>query len=52
MFLKVKRSTIYGWIHRRRVMKFPVRYHGRKPVFLIEELRKWSDEQNGVLNAS
>jgi len=52
LFLKVKRSTIYGWIHKKRVLKFPVRYHGRKPVFLIEDLKRWSDERNGFLSAS
>lgn len=48
-FLRVKISTIYAWIHKRETMKFPVRYHGRKPVFLLDDLKKWSDEQNRIL---
>ncbi len=48
-FLKVEKSTIYAWIHRRKAMRFPVRYHGRKPVFMIDELMKWSNERNGIV---
>jgi predicted DNA-binding transcriptional regulator AlpA len=48
-FLRVKTSTIYSWIHKKEIMKFPVRYHGRKPVFLLDELKKWSDERNHIV---
>ena len=44
-FLKVKPATIYAWVHQKR-RKFPVRYHGRKLVFLSDDLRQWSDEVN------
>jgi excisionase family DNA binding protein len=45
-FLRVKLSTIYAWIHKKDTMGFPVRHHGRKPVFLLEDLKKWSDEHS------
>jgi hypothetical protein len=45
-FLKVAKSTLYGWNHQKRILRFPVRYHGSKPVYLAEELRLWSDLQN------
>lgn len=48
-FLKVQKSTVYQWIYRRKAMNFPVRYHGRKPVFLIEDLIRWSNQQNGIV---
>jgi excisionase family DNA binding protein len=48
-FLKVKKSTIYSWIHKKQETGVPVRHHGRKPVFLREALMQWSNEQNGIV---
>jgi len=45
LFLKVKKSTVYSWIHKQKSMNFPVRYHGRKPMFLIKDLEQWSNER-------
>jgi excisionase family DNA binding protein len=44
--LRVKVSTIYSWIHKQEIMDFPVRHHGRKPVFLLDDLKKWSDTRS------
>lgn len=46
-YLKIKLPTLYAWCQRKK-MKFPKRYHGRRLVFLSEELKAWSDAQNGV----
>jgi excisionase family DNA binding protein len=43
-YLKVKTSTIYAW-SRRKKLKFPVRRHGARLLFLQEELKRWSDSQ-------
>ena len=48
-FLGVKPATIYGWSHRKRILNFPIRKHGSRLVFLPAELKKWSDDQNGIL---
>lgn len=48
-YMKVKVSTIYHWVHQKKRTQIPVRYHGRKIVFLAEELKRWSDIQNGVV---
>ena len=45
-YLKVKKSTIYAWIQRKKRLNFPVRYHGRKPVFHEEDLVQWSNDRN------
>ena len=39
-FLKVKISTIYAWVHQKRI---PYRKHGRKLVFSISDLEEWSE---------
>lgn len=49
--LVVSVSTIYGWSHRCQKLRFPLRKHGRKSVFLREELRIWSDWRNGVIDS-
>lgn len=38
-FLGIKISTLYGWVHERRI---PFRKHGRKLVFELEALKLWS----------
>jgi excisionase family DNA binding protein len=43
-YLKVSKATIYSWIHQRK-KGFPVRYHGRRVVFLADALKQWSDAQ-------
>lgn len=45
LFLKVKRSTIYAWIHKRRI---PYRKHGSRVVFLQYDLIKWSESNSSV----
>ena len=42
-FLMVKVSTIYAWVHQRRI---PFRKHGRRVVFAREELEIWSKSQS------
>jgi excisionase family DNA binding protein len=37
--LKVKLSTIYAWIHQRKI---PYRKHGARVVFFREDLENWS----------
>lgn len=44
-FLKVKCSTIYAWIHKRRI---PYRKHGSRVVFLQYDLLKWSESNSGT----
>lgn len=44
-FLKIEPSTLYAWIHKKK-KKLPVRYHGRRVVFVADELKGWSDTQN------
>ena len=39
-FLRVKKSTIYAWVHQRRL---PFRKHGNRLVFSQIELEKWSN---------
>lgn len=46
-FMKIKLSTLYAWCGRKK-MKFPKRYHGRRLVFLAEDLLAWSDAQNKI----
>lgn len=41
-FLKVKRSTLYAWVHQRRI---PHRKHGRRLVFARQDLENWSLSQ-------
>jgi excisionase family DNA binding protein len=41
-FLRVKRSTLYAWVHQRRI---PHRKHGRRLVFARQELENWSLSQ-------
>lgn len=38
-FLCVKPSTLYAWVHQRRI---PYRKHGRRLVFCRVELETWS----------
>lgn len=38
-FLRIKPSTLYGWVHQRRV---PFRKHGSKVLFLMADLLAWS----------
>ena len=38
-FLRVKVSTIYAWVHQKRL---PYRKHGRKLAFCPKELEAWS----------
>ncbi|MCM0604705.1 MAG: helix-turn-helix domain-containing protein [Xanthomonadaceae bacterium] len=45
-FLKIKRSTIYAWIHKRRI---PYRKHGSRVVFLQYDLLKWSESNSGYI---
>jgi len=42
IFLRVTKSTIYAWVHQRRL---PFRKHGRLLVFSIDELLAWSESQ-------
>lgn len=41
-FLCIKLSTLYAWVHQRRV---PFRKHGTRIVFCREDLQRWSDAQ-------
>jgi excisionase family DNA binding protein len=41
-FLKIKRSTLYAWVHQRRI---PHRKHGRRLVFARQDLENWSLSQ-------
>ncbi len=41
-FLRVELSTIYAWVHARKI---PHRKHGSRLVFEINELLEWSDAQ-------
>jgi excisionase family DNA binding protein len=41
-FLRVKPSTLYGWVHERRV---PYRKHGRRLTFARADLEAWSAAQ-------
>jgi excisionase family DNA binding protein len=45
VFLSVSLQTIYKWVHERRV---PFRKHGKKLVFSLVDLQRWSDA-NAVL---
>lgn len=39
-YLRVSAHTIYDWVHQKTI---PHRHHGRKLVFLITEIDRWSD---------
>ena len=39
-FLSVSEQTIYKWVHERRI---PYRKHGRKLVFSLVDLKRWSN---------
>lgn len=41
-FLKVKVSTLYAWVHQRKI---PFRKHGSRVVFEAVELRLWSEKR-------
>ena len=41
-FLRIKQSTLYAWVHQRRV---PYRKHGRKVIFYRNDLLLWSERQ-------
>jgi excisionase family DNA binding protein len=41
-FLRVKRATLYAWIHQRRI---PFRKHGRRVIFHRSDLEGWSLRQ-------
>lgn len=41
-FLKVKESTIYQWVHERKI---PFRKHGARVVLVRDELLSWSESQ-------
>lgn len=41
LYMKVAKGTVYQMIHNRKTTKLPVRYNGRRPIFLIDELRQW-----------
>jgi excisionase family DNA binding protein len=43
VYLRVKQSTLYGWVHSRKI---PHRKHGSKLVFCTEELQKWSQTRS------
>ena len=43
LFLKLKESTIYSWVHQRKI---PYRKHGRKVVFCRRDLERWSEAQS------
>ena len=42
VYLRVKLSTLYAWVHQRKI---PFRKHGRKLIFSKEDLNLWSREQ-------
>jgi excisionase family DNA binding protein len=42
LLLRVKESTIYTWVHQRRI---PFRKHGRRVVFARADLEVWSAAQ-------
>jgi excisionase family DNA binding protein len=44
-YLRVKLSTLYAWVHQRKI---PFRKHGRKLIFSKEDLNLWSREQQTV----
>ncbi len=37
--LKIKVSTVYAWVHQKKI---PYRKHGRKLAFSVEEINSWS----------
>lgn len=41
-YLNVSVATIYAWVHHRSI---PVRHHGRRLAFDINELELWSSGQ-------
>lgn len=41
-FLKLKPSTLYAWVHQRKI---PFRKHGSRLVFSRDELVDWSNRQ-------
>jgi excisionase family DNA binding protein len=41
LYMKVAKGTVYQMIHKRKESKLPVRYQGRKPIFVIDELKEW-----------
>lgn len=41
-YLKIKVSTLYGWVHERRI---PFRKHGTRLVFSKRRLAEWSEAQ-------
>ena len=41
-FLRVKKSTLYGWVHERRI---PFRKHGKLLIFSASDLVAWSSRQ-------
>ena len=41
-FLKVKETTIYQWVHERKI---PFRKHGTRVILVRDELLKWSEAQ-------
>jgi predicted DNA-binding transcriptional regulator AlpA len=53
-YMKVAKRTVYQMIYKTKRMtttkgiQFPLRYMGRKPIFLIEELKQWMDQRTSV----
>lgn len=41
-YLKIKVSTLYGWVHERRI---PFRKHGARLVFSKRSLAAWSESR-------
>lgn len=44
-FMKVRPGTLYVWLRKKR-MQLPVRRHGRRVVFLRDDLLEWSNLRN------
>lgn len=44
-FLNIKQSTIYAWVHQRRI---PFRKLGSKLIFIRDELAEFINSQNGL----
>lgn len=44
-YIKVTKGTLYQMIYKKETTKIPVKYNGSKPIFIIDELKKWAFER-------
>jgi hypothetical protein len=46
IYMRHAKGSVYQMIHNKDKTKIPVHYIGRKPVFYIEELKRWILQRN------